>query len=229
MNDRWVELHQRPFAMLAYNINFLFTRYCNAEFDKHIRSFRVTDQNKHIAFLNRSHSISCNSLTFKNMLLVRFERSGKYPIRRELLTLCAQYFSNLLQVFLMSNTRGEKTIESRWYMTRRSPWNSISAGDTVWFKDAGEPVTAKAEVADVLQFENYSDADLKKILKKYGKQICFSSPETAFDWCKNKNYCILVFLKHPALVKLFEIDKKGFGNACAWISVENISRIKAKK
>lgn len=33
---------------------------------------------------------------------------------------------------------GEKTIESRWYQTRRAPWNGIAAGDVVYFKDSGE-------------------------------------------------------------------------------------------
>lgn len=32
---------------------------------------------------------------------------------------------------------GEKTIESRWYRTRRAPWGGIRAGDTVYFKDSG--------------------------------------------------------------------------------------------
>ena len=121
---------------------------------------------------------------------------------------------------------GEKTIESRWYKTRRVPWNAISKGDTVYFKNAGEVVTAKAEVSDVLQFENYSEKDLAAILKKYGKKICFSSPASAFDWCKDKKYCVLVFLKNPKSVAPFEIDKTGFGNACAWIAVKNISEIK---
>lgn len=121
---------------------------------------------------------------------------------------------------------GQKTIESRWYMTRRSPWNKISTGDTVYFKDAGEPVTASAIVENVLQFENYSKQELKVILKKYGNSIAFSSPKTAFDWCANKKYCILVFLKKPKGITPFEIDKTGFGNACAWIAVKNISAIK---
>jgi len=121
---------------------------------------------------------------------------------------------------------GQKTIESRWYMTKRSPWNKISANDTVYFKDAGEPVTAYAIVEKVLQFENYSEQELKTILKKYGKQISFSSPETAFDWCENKKYCILIFLKDPKSIPPFEIDKTGFGNACAWITMKNISHIK---
>ena len=52
-------------------------------------------------------------------------------------------------------------------MMRVAPWNKIHRGDTVYFKDAGKEVTAKAEVEKVLQFEQYSENQLKDILKKY--------------------------------------------------------------
>jgi len=49
---------------------------------------------------------------------------------------------------------GEKTIESRWYTTRRAPWNRITANDTVYFKNTGEPVIVSARVAKVIFHEN---------------------------------------------------------------------------
>jgi ASC-1-like (ASCH) protein len=51
---------------------------------------------------------------------------------------------------------GEKTIESRWYHTKRSPWNIVSQEDTVFFKDSGSNITASAKVARVIQYEHYS-------------------------------------------------------------------------
>lgn len=50
---------------------------------------------------------------------------------------------------------GEKKIESRWYKSKRVPFGRISAGETVYFKDGGEPVTIKAEVEKVLQFSEF--------------------------------------------------------------------------
>ncbi|MDP3918408.1 MAG: hypothetical protein Q8Q35_00695, partial [Nanoarchaeota archaeon] len=61
----------------------------------------------------------------------------------------------------------DKTIESRWYKNKVTPWNNIQKGDTVYFKDSGEPVTAKAEVSKVLQFENYTETELKEIIRLY--------------------------------------------------------------
>ena len=45
---------------------------------------------------------------------------------------------------------GEKKIESRWYKAKYAPWGRIKAGEVVYFKDSGEPVTIKTEVARVV-------------------------------------------------------------------------------
>ena len=48
-----------------------------------------------------------------------------------------------------------------------------------------------------------------------------------FDMFKNKKYCMLIFLKNPQKIEPFGIDKSGFGAMSAWISVDNVDRIKA--
>ena len=50
---------------------------------------------------------------------------------------------------------GEKKIESRWYKSKRSPWGKIEKGDTVYFKDSGEPVSIKAKVKKVISFSDF--------------------------------------------------------------------------
>tara|TARA_Y100000310_G_C20701281_1_gene830130 strand:+ start:4881 stop:5297 length:417 start_codon:yes stop_codon:yes gene_type:complete len=118
---------------------------------------------------------------------------------------------------------GEKKIESRWYVSRFAPWNRIVKGDVVYFKDAGCLVTLKAKVGKVLQFENCNS---EEIISKYGKDIAFVDPKKAFDWVKGKKYCILIFLENVSEVEPFDIDKTGFGNACAWLCVGDIARVK---
>jgi|WetSurMetagenome_2_1015567.scaffolds.fasta_scaffold1154001_1 ASC-1-like (ASCH) protein len=123
---------------------------------------------------------------------------------------------------------GKKTIESRWYKAKVAPWNRISEGDIVYFKDAGCKISAKAEVIKVLQFNIISDGKTREIIDLYGGEgkICFSSKENAYEWAKGKKYCVLVFLKNPVSVVPFEISKKGFGNACAWMAVGRIEDVK---
>ena len=62
---------------------------------------------------------------------------------------------------------GQKTIESRWYQTRRAPWNKVSAGDLIYFKNSGEKIIACAKVNKVLQFENLDREKVNDILDKY--------------------------------------------------------------
>jgi len=129
------------------------------------------------------------------------------------------------QVLLEKIVSGEKSIESRWYMTRKAPWNVINKGDAVYFKVSGKPVTAKVTVEKVLQ----SELDYLKItslLYQYGKKLCMDESE-AVD-LKDKKYGILVFLKNPKLVEPFNINKKGYGISSAWMYVKDINKVKEK-
>ncbi len=127
---------------------------------------------------------------------------------------------NLLQKIIS----GEKTIESRWYVNRKAPYGCIKKGDVVYFKNSGEPVTVKASVSDVLQFDNLNDAKILQILKEYGKWIGID--ESHASSFKGKRDCILVFLENVKPVEPFDINKKGYGMMSAWISVDNIEKIK---
>ena len=121
---------------------------------------------------------------------------------------------------------GEKTIESRWYKSKVTPWGNIKAGETIYFKESGDPVRAKAEIAEVMQFY-LPQTDIPDLLEKYSKQICFTSPmPELIQWCKERKYCILLCLKKVELIEPFEINKKGFGLMAAWISVDKIEKIK---
>ena len=124
---------------------------------------------------------------------------------------------------------GEKTIESRRYMMKVAPRNTLHPGDTIYFKDAGKEVTASAMVDRVVQFDHYTIEQLQDILKKYWGSwwIAFHSPlPEVFERAKPKTYCILIFLKHPKKVMPFAIDKTWYGNACAWITMPSIEKIR---
>jgi hypothetical protein len=119
----------------------------------------------------------------------------------------------------------KKTIESRWYKSKFAPWNRIQKGDTVYFKNSGDPVTAYAKVSKVLQFENLNKKEFTNILNDYGDKILPISRK--YKDYKNKKYCILIFLENPnLLIKTFNINKKGFGSASAWMIAGNIESIK---
>ncbi|MFC1723116.1 hypothetical protein ACFL0V_03175 [Nanoarchaeota archaeon] len=123
---------------------------------------------------------------------------------------------------------GEKTIESRWYKQRRAPWNKIKKGDTVYFKNSGEPVIIKASVSKVLQLE-LNPSRVKSTLNQHYKDLGISKQNIPkfTDRFRDKKYCILIFLKNPKKIKPFNIDKKGYGMMAAWISLPDIKQIKS--
>ena len=123
---------------------------------------------------------------------------------------------------------GEKKIESRWYNNRYSPWDKIKKGDVVYFKNSGEPITIKAEIDKVIQYENLTRIKVKEILNEYGRKdgLGINDIPKFYKLFKNKKYCILVFLKNPKSIKPFDIVKTGFGMMSAWLCVDNVNRIK---
>ncbi|WKZ23849.1 MAG: ASCH domain-containing protein [Candidatus Dojkabacteria bacterium] len=122
---------------------------------------------------------------------------------------------------------GEKTIESRWYVHKIAPWGKITAGDVVYFKDAGKHVTVHATVHKVIQKKLQTPADALPFLKQFAKQIQLSEDALAnLEWLHKKRYMILIFLSKPQKTQPFSINKQGYGSACAWISVPDIELLK---
>lgn len=123
---------------------------------------------------------------------------------------------------------GTKTIESRWYLTKRAPFNKINTGDMVYFKNSGEPVTVKADVEKVLEFSDLNVGCVKTILSKYGKDIGIEKKDTAkfLKKFRGKKYVTLIFLKNTRRIRPFVINKKSFGQMASWITVKDISTIK---
>ncbi len=130
--------------------------------------------------------------------------------------------------FIPKIVEGEKTIESRWYLSRKAPWGKVKKGDTVYFKNSGGPVWAKASVRKVLEFEDLDPQKVRKILREYGKfgRLGFSDIRRCGEMYKSKKYCILIFLERAKKVKSFRIDKTGFGMSSAWLCVGKIRKVK---
>ena len=124
----------------------------------------------------------------------------------------------------------QKKIESRWYASRRLPWDRIKKNDTVYFKDSGAPVKLKAAVGKVIQLANLTPSRVRMILNEYGADDGIAANELAVFWrkWKDKKYCILVFLRNPVQLVPFNIDKTGFGAMSSWISVTDINQIRKK-
>jgi hypothetical protein len=124
---------------------------------------------------------------------------------------------------------GQKTIESRWYKVKYTPWGRISPGDSIYFKNSGEPITVQAEISRVINFSDLTPEKVHTILVDYCKELGIDEPDIQifFEMFKHKRYCILMYLKDTHHIQPIEINKQGFGTMSSWISVESIDKIKA--
>jgi hypothetical protein len=123
---------------------------------------------------------------------------------------------------------GEKTIESRWYMNKSAPWDRVRKGEAVYFKNAGEPVIARAEISRIIQYSDLTANKVGEILHNYGRAdgLGIDSIPTFIELFKNKRYCILVFLRNAQRVEPFKINKKGFGIGSAWLTVKSVENLR---
>lgn len=123
---------------------------------------------------------------------------------------------------------GTKIAESRWYKSKIVPWDRIQAGDNIYFKDSGEPVTVKARVINVLQYKISNNNQALEIMNKYAeKDLGFKTiPLSIQNYILNKNYAIFIFFDSVEKIKPFYINKTGFGVMAAWITINDIAKIK---
>ena len=121
---------------------------------------------------------------------------------------------------------GEKTIESRWYEHKHEPWDNICEGDLVFFKNSGVPVTGRATVSRVIQFENLTSDKTAQIIDQHGDEICLIDRNPNSSFYTNKKYCVLIFLSSVKKITPFKINKSGFGTMSAWLVVDDIEKIK---
>ncbi len=123
---------------------------------------------------------------------------------------------------------GDKIIESRLYEKEVPPWNLIQKEETIYFKEIGDLIKLKANVEKVVQYSNLTPLKIKKICDKYGHFCGFDNEEKQvfYEECKDKKFCILIFIKNPELVRPFEINNHEFEKESMWISVEDIKQIR---
>ncbi len=121
-----------------------------------------------------------------------------------------------------------KIAESRWYKVKIVPWNRIQKGDNLYFKNSGEPITVKVKVTKVIQYEVSNNKRALEIMKKHAeKDLGIKEiPFEILNYIKDKKYAIIVFFNKVKEIKPFNIDKIGFGAMVAWITINNINKIK---
>ena len=124
---------------------------------------------------------------------------------------------------------GHKTIESRWYNIKYPPWGKITPGDTIYFKNTGQPITIRAQATKILTFANLTPQQVHALLQQYGP-ACGIEPDqlpTYYHRFQHKRYAILIFLTNPQRIAPINIDTASFSKRASWICIDNVTSLAA--
>ena len=81
-----------------------------------------------------------------------------------------------VEPFLQFVLEGKKTVDSRFSVHKRAPYEAVRRGDTVLIKGSGGPVVAVAEVGQAWFYEIDKKA-LYSIKAKFGPLLCADDPD----------------------------------------------------
>ena len=126
-----------------------------------------------------------------------------------------EHIAILRQPFFNMILSGEKTIESRWSLSRIAPFERVKAGDVIWLKETSKDITARAIVKKV-KFYNLTKNKADEIKKKYGKEIGTDKFE---DWerYRNKKYLTLIWLKDVQKIEPITAPKS---HGAGWLIIK---------
>lgn len=125
-------------------------------------------------------------------------RSGTAPLGIHLAIFVEPYLQYILD--------GKKTVESRFGLTRRPPFDSVREGDIVFLKRSGGPVCGVCEVEEVW-FYRLDKQRLKVIKEQYAAALCAQDP-TFWKSRSAASFVTLMKVKNARRLTPFAIPKR---------------------
>jgi hypothetical protein len=120
--------------------------------------------------------------------------------------------------FLQFLLEGRKTVESRFSIHKRPPFDRVTAADIVLVKEAGGPVVALAEVSHVWYYKLNTQA-WEFIRNRFGRQLCMDRSE----FWKNKDSSAYATLMQFARVDSLEPISCGKRDRRGWVVLDSLS------
>ncbi len=118
----------------------------------------------------------------------------------------------LKKPYLDAILEGRKPVESRFTITKRSPFGQIFKGDKVFLKQSSGPVCAAATVSAVKSFPNLTPAEVLDIKAQYNHLILGTDEHWKhFAQC---NFGLLIWLADVKSIEPVMINKKDWR---AWV------------
>jgi hypothetical protein len=111
-----------------------------------------------------------------------------------------------VEPYLTAVLQGKKTIESRFAVTRRPPYECVEPNDYILLKRSGGPVIGIA-LAKSISFYRLSPTVLADIRRKFARQL-FALDEDFWHDRADKLYATLIELEDAVAVDPFSIEKR---------------------
>ena len=99
----------------------------------------------------------------------------------------------LKKTYIDAILAGQKTVESRFYLTKQKWLSQINPGDKLFLKASSGPVMATAAVEIVKNFNNLNASQIEDLKKRYNQQIL--GDEQFWRGKSNSKFGILCWLK----------------------------------
>lgn len=107
---------------------------------------------------------------------------------------------------------GRKSIESRFMKIRRAPYEKVSAGDRLFFKESSGKVCAVGRAGKVVNFKDLTSGRIMQIKRKHNGRIC--GDDLYWEQKAESRWGVLIWLKDVRAIEPIRIDKKDWR---AWV------------
>lgn len=111
-----------------------------------------------------------------------------------------------VEPYLTAILEGKKTIESRFAVTRRPPYECVNPDDYILLKRSGAPVTGLA-LAKSINFYRLSPPVLIELRRKFARQL-FAEDDSFWEARAGKQYATLIELDDPVAIDPMPIAKR---------------------
>lgn len=102
--------------------------------------------------------------------------------------------------------RGEKTMESRFSLSKIPPWGTIQEGDEIFLKESGGKVLGKMRAGKIRSYHSLTPAKVKKIIKDFNRYV--KGSKSYWQEKEKSHYGTLIEIEEPQKFRVpFEIKK----------------------
>ncbi|MEM0983642.1 MAG: hypothetical protein AAGI17_06820 [Planctomycetota bacterium] len=116
---------------------------------------------------------------------------------------------------------GEKSIESRLTKSKREPWNSLRAGDRIYFKARGGPYRAAATASRVYRFTLPAEITIEELRARFDNAIL--GPDSYWDLKRESRYAVLAELSKPRAIDAGPGLVRRPGDRSAWHVIRSVA------